>query len=63
MKKTTTSELSSFRAAIKTATKAARQKSFRKGFPVAVSKNGKVVLIYKDNREELASKSPLLKSK
>ena len=39
------------RTALKTAARAARRKAFRKGFPVAVSRNGKVVFIYKDNTE------------
>lgn len=42
----------SFISAIKGAAKNARLKAFRKNMPVAVSKNGEVYLIYKNNREE-----------
>jgi hypothetical protein len=51
MKKKSTTELISFRTVIRTAARVARRRAFSKGFPVAISKNGKVVLIYKDKRE------------
>ena len=41
-----------FKTAIKGATRFARLKAFRKNLPVAVSKNGEVYLVYKNNREE-----------
>ncbi len=44
----------SFKAAVKTVAQSARRSAFRKGLPVAISKDGKVVLVYKDNREEAA---------
>jgi len=40
-----------FRAAIRGAASAARRKAFRNNMPVAITKNGKVVFIYKDKRE------------
>ncbi|HKO81523.1 MAG TPA: hypothetical protein VJU78_14060 [Chitinophagaceae bacterium] len=51
MKKDSVTNLSSFRAAIRTAARAARRKAFRKGQPVAISRNGKVVFVYKNKRE------------
>lgn len=51
MKNGSTTHLSSFRAAIRTAARAARRKAFRKGQPVAISKDGKVVFVYKNNQE------------
>ena len=51
MKKNSITHLSSFRAALRTAARAARRKAFRKGQPIAISRNGKVVFIYKNNQE------------
>jgi hypothetical protein len=47
----------SFKAAVRTAARAARRRAFRKGLPVAISKNGKVVFVYKDKSEVAASSS------
>jgi DNA integrity scanning protein DisA with diadenylate cyclase activity len=63
MKNKSTTDLISFRAAIRTAARVARRRAFRKGFPVAISKNGKVVFVYKDNREVIANSSVIVKSK
>lgn len=57
MKKETTADILSFRAVVRTAARAARRRAFRKGFPVAISKNGKVLFVYKDKREEKADLS------
>ena len=51
MEKTLPKNISLLQQAIRTAARAARRKAFRKGLPVAVSKNGKVVNIYKDKTE------------
>jgi DNA integrity scanning protein DisA with diadenylate cyclase activity len=51
MKNKSTTDLISFRAAIRTAARVARRRAFRKGLPIAISRNGKVILIYKDNSE------------
>lgn len=61
MKNSSVNSLSSFRAAIKTASKAARRKAFRKGLPVAISRNGQIVLVYKDR--EVIQVSKKVKSK
>ena len=55
MKNDSTTDILSFKAAIKTVSKAARRKAFRKGLPVAISKNGKVVFVFKDKREVAAT--------
>jgi len=56
MKNGSANSISSFRAAIRSAARAARKKAFRKGMPIAISRNGKVFIIYKDNTEiELSS--------
>lgn len=52
---------STLRNALKTAALAARRKAFRKGYPVAISRNGKVIFIYKDNTEVIVE-SPTKKS-
>jgi len=49
--KSNKANIPTLRAALRTASKAARLKAFRKGLPVAVSRGGKVVFIYKDNKE------------
>ena len=41
-----------FKSAIAGLSRAARRKAFRNNQPVAVTKNGKVVLIYKNNKEK-----------
>ena len=41
-----------FKMVIRGAAKAARRKAFKKNLPVAISKDGEVFLVYKDNREE-----------
>ena len=51
MKNGSTTYLTSLRAAIRTAARVARRRAFRKGLPVAISKNGRVLFVYKDNRE------------
>ena len=51
MKKDLTTNIASFRASSKTAAKVARMRAFRKGLPVAISRDGKVFLVYKDNTE------------
>ena len=51
MKYESTTDISSLRAAIRTAAKVARRRAFRKGLPIAISRDGKVILIYKDKRE------------
>ena len=58
MKKGTDTDISSFREAVKTVATAARKKAFRKGLPVAISKNGKVVFVYKDKKEVIADSFP-----
>lgn len=63
MKNESINGIISFKAAVRTAAKAARRKAFRKGLPVAISKNGKVVFIYKDKREVLADLSSIVKLK
>jgi len=63
MKKGSSADVSSFRAVLRTAAKAARRKAFRKGLPIAVSKNGKVIFIYKGNREVIADSSAVRNSK
>jgi SpoVK/Ycf46/Vps4 family AAA+-type ATPase len=46
-----------FKNAIKDADASARRKAFKNKMPVAVSKDGKVMLVYPDNsREELTKK-------
>ncbi len=51
MKTKTGNSAMTFRAAIRGAARAARRKAFRNNMPVAITKNGKVVFIYKDKRE------------
>ena len=51
MKNGSTTDLTSLRDAIRTAARVARRRAFRKGLPVAISKNGRVLFVYKDNRE------------
>ncbi len=63
MKNGSTTDISSFRNAIRTAARVARRRAFRKGLPVAISKNGKVVFVYKNNHEEIANSSAIVKSK
>jgi hypothetical protein len=63
MKKGSTADIISFRAAIRTAAKVARRRAFRKGLPVAISRNGKVIFVYKDKREASAGSSSIVKSK
>jgi hypothetical protein len=55
--------ISSFRTAIRTAARVARRRAFRKGLPVAISRNGKVFFVYKDKREVIAPLSASVKSK
>lgn len=62
MKKASTHTLT-FRGAVKTAARSARLRAFRRGLPVAISRNGKVVLIYKNKREIIVSSSGASKSK
>lgn len=59
MKNGSATDLNSFRAAIRTAARVARTRAFRKGLPVAISKNGKVVFVYKDNREVVVRSSTI----
>ncbi|MDZ4809675.1 MAG: hypothetical protein SGI96_15615 [Bacteroidota bacterium] len=61
--KNESTNLSSFRAAIRSAARVARRRAFRKGLPVAISKNGNVVFVYKDNREVIVKSSGKAKSK
>jgi hypothetical protein len=63
MKNGSTIGIISLRAAIRTAAKVARRRAFRKGLPVAISRNGKVVFVYKDKREVAAGSSSIVKSK
>lgn len=63
MKNSSATDISSFRSAIRTAARAARRRAFRRGFPVAISKNGKVVFVYKDKREVTANSSATPKPK
>lgn len=51
MIKNAATDIISFRAAVRTVSRAARRKAFRKGLPVAITKNGKVVFVYKDKSE------------
>lgn len=51
MKKQAATDIVSFKAAVRTIARAARRKAFRKGLPVAITKNGKVVFVYKDKSE------------
>lgn len=51
MKKNPGNSLTSFRAALRSAARAARRTAFRKGKPIAVSKDGKVLIVYKDKKE------------
>jgi len=63
MKRHPRENISSFRVALRTAARAARRKAFRKGFPIAISKNGKVFFVFKDNREVPLSKSRKINAK
>ncbi len=63
MKNGLTSDLTSLRVAIRTAARVARRRAFRKGLPVAISKNGRVLFVYKDNREEEVNPSVIIKSR
>lgn len=63
MKSHSGENISSFRAALRTAARAARRKAFRKGLPIAISKNGKVFFVYKDRREVPLSKSAKINAK
>ena len=63
MKNGTVTNISSFRAAVRTAARVARRRAFRKGLPVAISKNGKVVFVYKNKEEVTANSSANAKSK
>jgi hypothetical protein len=63
MKNGLTIGIVSFRAAIRTAAGVARRRAFRKGLPVAISRNGKVIFVYKDKREVAAGSSSIVKSK
>ncbi len=63
MKNGSTTYLTSFRAAIRTAAIVARRRAFRKGLPVAISRNGKVVFVYKNSEEVTANLSEIRKSK
>ena len=56
IKKAATDNIS-FRAAVRTVARAARRKAFRKGLPVAITKNGKVVFVYKDKSETTSDSS------
>ncbi len=61
--KDATANKPTLRASLRTASRAARRKAFRKGLPIAVSKNGKVVFVYKDNREVIIHSPSVVKSK
>lgn len=63
MKNGSTTDILSFKAAIRTVSKAARRNAFRKGLPVAISKNGKVVFVYKDKLEVAATSSSIINAK
>lgn len=63
MRKELSTDITSFRAAIRTAARVARRRAFRKGLPVAISKNGKVVFVFKDKSEIIANSSIIIKSK
>ncbi len=63
MKQRATTHRPYLQNAIRIAARGARRKAFNRGFPVAVSKKGKVVLIYKDNREVNAYPSSTINSK
>ena len=63
MKNGSAKNISSFRTAIRTAAKVARRKAFRKGLPVAISRNGKIIFVYKDNREVTAESATIIKSR
>jgi DNA integrity scanning protein DisA with diadenylate cyclase activity len=63
MKNGSTTEISSFRTAIRTAARVARRRAFRKNLPVAISRNGKVVFVYKNNEEVTANSPAIIKSK
>jgi hypothetical protein len=63
MKKRLGADITSFRVAIRTAARVARRKAFRKGLPVAISRNGKVVFVYKDNSEITDNSPTTIKSK
>lgn len=63
MKKEFNTDITSFRVAIRTAARVARRRAFSKGLPVAISKNGKVVFVYKDKSEVTANSSIIIKSK
>lgn len=51
MKSSSATHSTTLKAAIRTAAKSARLKAFRKGLPVAISRNGKVFFVYKGNKE------------
>jgi len=47
----------SLRDALRTASKSARRKAFKKGLPVAISKNGQIFFVYKNREEKIAPSS------
>jgi hypothetical protein len=49
--------------AIKTASAVAKKKAYRNGSPVAISKKGKIYLVYKNNKEIEVVSSVVSKSK
>jgi len=57
MKSKSSGSIASFRASIRTAARSARRKAFRKGLPVAISKNGKVIFVYRNNKESVVKPS------